>query len=86
MTTRIRVHICTIVAALALFLCSGAVLAQGTTQPADVPPKVRELLDLLSDPAVRDWLSQQQAAKTAAAPAPAGPEMTPSGHLASRLA
>jgi small-conductance mechanosensitive channel len=76
-----------IVAALALALCCGAALAQSTTLPADAPPKVRELLDLLADPAVRDWLSQQQqAAQTEAAPKPAAPQTTPSGHLANRLA
>jgi moderate conductance mechanosensitive channel len=83
---RVQHRLCTIVAALALVLCSGAVIAQGTTQPADTPPKVRELLDLLADPAVRDWLTQQQATQAAAAPVPAGPETTPSGQLASRLA
>ncbi len=86
MRSRLR-HVCTIVAALALLLCASAALAQGTAAPADTSPKVRELLDLLADPAVRDWLTQQQAAQAAtAAPAPAGPEATPSGHLANRLA
>lgn len=73
------------IAVIALVLCPGAALAQGAAQPADTPPQVRELLDLLADPAVRDWLAKQQAAQAAATPSPAGPEMTPSGHLASRL-
>jgi small-conductance mechanosensitive channel len=85
-TARVRLQICTIVAALAVVLCCSAALAQSAAQPAEPPPKVRELLDLLADPAVRDWLSQQQAAQAAPAPAPSGPEMTPSGHLAARLA
>jgi small-conductance mechanosensitive channel len=86
MRLRLR-HVYTIVAALALLLCASAALAQGTAAPADTSPKVRELLDLLADPAVRDWLTRQQAAQAATtAPPPAGPEATPSGQLANRLA
>src|SRR5262245_16218346 len=73
--------------ALLFLLCAAPALAQDApTAEKDTPPQVRQLLHLLADPAVRDWLNAQQAAKTAAAPAPAGPEMTPSGHLATRLA
>jgi small-conductance mechanosensitive channel len=77
--------------ALGLILsCAVAALpASAQDTPAavkDTPPKVRELLDLLADPAVRDWLQQQHAAQAAAAAAPAGPEMTPSSMLADRVA
>jgi small-conductance mechanosensitive channel len=73
--------------ALLLLSCVAPAVAQDAP-PAqkETPPQVRELLDLLADPAVRDWLTQQRAAQTAAAPVPAGPEVTPSGYLASRLA
>src|SRR5262245_12850943 len=50
----------------------------------DTPPKVRELLDLLADPAVRDWIQQQHAAAQAAAPA-AAPDTTTSGYMANRV-
>ncbi len=73
---------------LLLFACAAPALAQETpTAPAaETPAQVRELLDLMADPAVRDWLDKQRAAPTAAAPASAGPQTTPSGHLAARLA
>jgi moderate conductance mechanosensitive channel len=75
--------------ALALLLLSFAVApALAQDAPAaqkDTPPQVRELLDLLADPAVRDWLQQQHAAQAAAA-TPAGPETTPSSLLADRVA
>jgi hypothetical protein len=64
----------------------GAVIAQDTTQPADTPPKVRELLDLLADPAVRDWLNQQQATQIIPTPVAASLEIAPSAYLAKRLA
>jgi moderate conductance mechanosensitive channel len=74
--------------ALALLLsCVAPAMAQDAP-PAqkETPPQVRELLDLLADPAVRDWLQQQHAAQAAAPAAPAGPEMTPSSMLADRVA
>jgi len=72
--------------ALLLLSCTGASLAQDAP-PAqkETPPQVRELLDLLADPAVRDWLQQQHAAQAVAA-APAAVEETPSGLLAERIA
>jgi small-conductance mechanosensitive channel len=76
--------------ALALLLLSCATAAPALAQDApaaqpDAPPRVRLLLDLLADPAVRDWIEQQHAAQAAAPAAPASPEMTPSGELATRL-
>jgi len=85
-TGRIRLYVCGIAAALAFALCSGVVAAQEAAQPAEPPPQVRELLELLADPAVRAWIEEQQAAQTAVAPAPPGPAMSPSGHFADRLA
>jgi small-conductance mechanosensitive channel len=87
-SAKIRLHISVFAAALGLVLavCAGAVLAQTTASPADdTPPQVRELLDLLADPAVRDWLEQQRAAAPVPPPAPVAPEMTPSGFMADRL-
>lgn len=55
--------------------------------PANPPPQVQQLLDLLSDPAVRDWISQHGNMPAAAATAPAAaPEVSPSSYLANRLA
>jgi small-conductance mechanosensitive channel len=58
---------------------------------AEEPPlRVRELLDLLADPVVRDWLVQQRAVaeQRAAAPSPAadtGAEAMPSTYLGDRI-
>jgi small-conductance mechanosensitive channel len=76
-----------VVTGLLLLLLSAAP-AMAQDAPAaqkDTPPQVRALLDLLADPAVRDWLQQQHAAQAAPPAASAGPEMTPSGELANRL-
>jgi len=61
----------------------------------ETPPQVRELLDLLADPAVRDWLEQQRpAAPVTTAPATSGataPAAQPAhqsgmaGYMAKRL-
>jgi len=74
---------------LLLLSCAAAAPAMAQDAPAaqkDTPPQVRELLDLLADPAVRDWLDKQRAAQAAAPTAPAGPETTTSGDIASRVA
>jgi small-conductance mechanosensitive channel len=73
---------------LLLLSCAAATPALAQDAPAaqkDTPPQVRQLLDLLADPAVRDWLQQQHAAQAAAA-TPAAPETTPSSLLADRVA
>jgi len=73
---------------LLLLSCAAAAPVWAQDAPAaqkDTPPQVRQLLDLLADPAVRDWLQQQHAAQAAAA-APASPETTPSSLLADRVA
>jgi small-conductance mechanosensitive channel len=66
----------------------GASLGQASAAAADdAPPQVRALLNLLSDPAVRDWLDKQQAQRKPAAPAePAAQEATASGLFAQRMA
>ncbi len=72
---------------LAAMFAGAAAAQDSSTAPGEqVPPRVRALLDLLADPAVRDWLQQQHAAQAAAAAAPAGPETTPSGLFADRVA
>ena len=83
--------------ALALALCTavaGPARAQDKAA-ADIgapPAKVQELLQLLDDPAVRDWLTQHHgttapaaASPPAAAAAPADAAMTPSGYFAERI-
>ncbi|MCK6452113.1 MAG: mechanosensitive ion channel family protein [Alphaproteobacteria bacterium] len=63
-------------------------LAQAPAPAAqpDAPPQVRALLNLLADPAVRDWLEKQHGASQAARPAaPAEPELSPAGFVAERV-
>jgi small-conductance mechanosensitive channel len=81
-------------AALALFAplsaSTGAAFAQSAAPAAkpadDTPAQVRALLNLLSDPAVRAWLDQQQVQrKPAAAPPPAAPEPGASSLFAQRV-
>jgi len=67
------------------------VLAQETAPAAEPPAKVQELLKLLDDPAVRDWLAQQKAGTAAAQPTPpvepaAAQQMGPSSYFAGRVA
>src|SRR5258708_12093508 len=51
------------------------------------PPKVHELLDILSDPAVQTWLARQRAgAAVSAEPAPAREEGAVAPHFARPLA
>jgi small-conductance mechanosensitive channel len=77
----------TVLAFLLVLSCAAPATAQDAPAATkDTPPKVRELLDLLADPAVRDWLQQQHAAQAAAPAAPAGPETTTSGEIANRVA
>jgi moderate conductance mechanosensitive channel len=78
--------------AVGLLLAGGSIAlrAQEATPSAGQPPpaKVQQLLELLDDPAVHDWLQQHRAA-VAPAPAPAataGPEISASGYAASRIA
>jgi hypothetical protein len=49
------------------------------------PPKVHELLDILTDPAVQTWLARQRAGSSAE-PAPASEEATVASHFAGRVA
>jgi hypothetical protein len=46
-------------------LCLGLPLHAASPPAADQPAKIRELLDLLGDPQIQDWIKAQQAAKTA---------------------
>jgi small-conductance mechanosensitive channel len=63
------------------------VLAQESAPSAEPPAKVQELLQLLDDPAIRDWLAQQRAGAAAAQPAPpAEKEMGASSYFAGRIA
>jgi len=62
--------------------------AQSTDSAAPLPPKAAELLQLLEDPTVRDWIAQQKKAP-AAVEAPAatdsGNMMMPSSYMDQRL-
>src|SRR5262245_1470435 len=81
--------------ALLLWAASGPVCAQDTAAAkAEAPPaKVQELLQLLDDPAVRDWLAQRRGAPAqpasppaATESAPADSETMPSSYFAQRVA
>jgi small-conductance mechanosensitive channel len=77
-----------LLAACLLLVCGSVALrAQEATSAGQAPPaKVQELLQLLDDPAVRDWLAQHRAAATPA-PAPAAEaEISASGYAAGRIA
>ncbi len=75
-------------ALMAMALAAPAAAQDGATAGAP-PPQVNELLELLADPGVQDWLTKQ---RIAAAPAPATeptatePESMPSHLVAGRLA
>jgi small-conductance mechanosensitive channel len=72
-------------AALFVLLASVALAEEAAApQAANEDPKVRLLLDLLADPAVRDWLEQQRQADTAP-PAETEPPASVSGQLAGRI-
>ena len=70
-------------------LCLGLPLHAASPPAAaptpDQPAKIRELLGLLGDPQVQDWIKAQQAAREAKPPAPAG-EAKSADLLAGRLA
>ena len=65
----LRMLACLVATAL---LVSSPIAAQAPQQPP-TPPKVRELLDLLADPGVQDWLKKQRTA----APAHRAPDTKP---------
>ena len=72
-------------AALALVMPSLSARAQDQTAAAAPPPQVQQLLDLLADPAVRDWIAQHGVASPAK-PAETQPvETTPSSYVTMRL-
>jgi moderate conductance mechanosensitive channel len=67
-------------------------VAQPKSAPAadETPPQVRELLERLDDPVVRDWLAQRRAATASGEPAPPAParqagDVTASDLLAGRI-
>jgi hypothetical protein len=73
---------------LLAFICLGLAApsraaAPSATEPGQ-PAKVRELLDLLADPQVRDWIKAQAAPKAAAA-APQSPQAELQGRFSARL-
>ncbi len=79
-----------VAAAVLAATVSVPVIAQEAAPAAEPPAKVQELLKLLDDPAVRDWLAQQKAGAAAAEPAPpaapAEQAMGPSSYFAGRVA
>ena len=79
-----------LVIALALLLGSitGPSLAQSPTPAAspDKPPQVREFLELLDDPAVRDWLETQRTANQAPRAAAPSEKARIEGYFGGRIA
>jgi moderate conductance mechanosensitive channel len=79
-----------ILIATILLLVSGGeqALAQAppTVSKNDIPAKVQQMLHLLDDPDVREWLAQRRAARVAPSSVPvATPEVTPSRYAAGRI-
>ncbi|MFL4989734.1 MAG: mechanosensitive ion channel family protein [Microvirga sp.] len=74
-----------------VFAGASAVVAQSPATQTPPPPQVQQLLNLMQDPAVRDWVEQQQKTPPAPAGAPAtasemtGPEMTGSEMTGSEM-
>jgi len=78
-------RLCLLLPLLCLGLPLQAASPPATPAAAEQPAKIRELLDLLGDPQVQDWIKAQQAAKAAEpAVAPGTPAKGPD-LLASRL-
>ena len=74
--------------ALLLGIITGPSLAQSptpTTSP-DKPPQVREFLELLDDPAVRDWLETQRTANQAPPAAAPSEKARIEGYFGGRIA
>lgn len=77
--------------AVVLVLASGSAQVWAQDAPrlesGDAPAKVRQLLDLLDDRDVREWLAQRRAATAEPEPAPAAePRAAPSRYFAGRIA
>src|SRR5262249_56946958 len=72
-----------VLGSIALLASIGPALARQPAAPAAEPPQVRQLIELLNDPAVRGWLEQRRAA-AAAAPAAAEEDESASEYLARR--
>src|SRR5262245_14095402 len=77
-----------LITVMGLFLAASAVSpAAAQSTGGDVPPTVRELVRLLEDPAVKEWLKTQGV--TTAPPATSAADAaaaSPSGYLARRIA
>ena len=74
--------------ALLAAVSAAPALAQSPAPGAgpEPPPRVRELLDLLGDPGVRDWLEAQRTARQAPAPAAPSEEARIEGYFATPVA
>src|ERR1700756_1419739 len=62
----------------------GAASPGSTQADAGQPAKIRQLFELISDPAVQSWIRQQEEAK-ATPPASPMPGQTPAEYLSSRM-
>src|ERR1700759_4136515 len=80
---RLLQWLCVLLPLLCLALPVGAASPPAAAPAAEQPAKIHELLDLLGDPRVQEWIKAQQAAR-AAAPAPTA-ETKAEDQLASRL-
>ena len=73
------------IASLAACLAAPAMAQPPPAAAEPVPPQVRELLERLQDPVVRDWLAQQRATTSASGDASAAPERPSDGAAASTM-
>ncbi len=86
------IHGCVRAGILALALLAATAATPALAQSpapgagAEPPPRVQELLELLGDPGVRDWLEAQRARSHAPAPAAASEEAQIEGYFATPVA
>jgi moderate conductance mechanosensitive channel len=66
----LRTCVAAIILSAALLSGAAAATSKGPSQEAAIPPQVTELIALLADPKVRDWLERQHVAEAAHATAP----------------
>ncbi|MGH6933544.1 MAG: mechanosensitive ion channel domain-containing protein [Dongiaceae bacterium] len=67
-------------------LAASAMAQESSTAPVDdSAPKVRQLLELLADPAVRDWIEQRRQAADEAPAVPSQAATSTSGYVAGRI-
>ncbi|HUK09482.1 MAG TPA: mechanosensitive ion channel family protein [Stellaceae bacterium] len=83
-TRTLRCCVAAIILSLAVLSGAAAAPAKGSDKEVTTPTKIDELMGLLADPAVRDWLERQHAAEAAHEAAPSA-ETTPLSYFDSRV-